>query len=180
MQKVYHFKVVRMVLLLFLAAPAFVAASIWLLADQPDKWGLWVICGAGILFFGGAIIVGIINVQHLVRNSEALILTPQGLTLFHAGKRRQTFIPWDQIIGFTKTYIRGNLFIAVHLRKPKREIDRERNRCYRTLMKLNKWCTGTPYHIAPDAIRCNSDELIATLARYFEQYGRPTSAPCEK
>lgn len=179
--KVYRFKIVRMVLLLLLGAPAFVAASVWLLVNQTDKWAVWGISGAGILFFGGVFVMGITNVPHLIRNNEALILTPHGLTLFHAGKRRKTFIAWDEITGFTETWIKGNLFIAVHLRKPRREIDRERSRWYRMLMNLNLRQTGTPYHIAPSTIHCNSGELIATLVDYLERYGRSApSAPGEK
>lgn len=173
MRKVYHFKVVRMVLLLFVCAPAFVAASVFLLADQPHNPVIWIISVAGILFFGGMLVVGIINVPHLIRNSEALILTPQGLTIHHAGKQRQNFIAWEEIVGFSESYIKNNHFIAIHLRDPDREIDRERNVFYRTMMNLNMGYTGTPYNISPDALRCKSDELISTLAQYLETYGLP-------
>lgn len=180
MRKVYHFKVVRMVLLLFVCAPAFVAASVFLLADQPHNPVIWVISVAGILFFGGMLVVGIINVPHLIRNSEALILTPQGLTIHHAGKQRQNFIAWEEIVGFSESYIKNNHFIAIHLRDPDREIDRERNVFYRTMMNLNTRYAGTPFNISPDTIRCNSDELIMTLVKYLEQYGQSAQDASDK
>lgn len=76
MRKAYHFKVVRMLLLL-VGAPVFVAASVFLLADRPHSPVVWIISGAGILFFGGALVVGVINAPRLIGNSEALILTPE-------------------------------------------------------------------------------------------------------
>lgn len=180
MRKAYHFKVVRMLLLLLVGAPVFVAASVFLLADRPHSPVVWIISGAGILFFGSALVVGVINAPRLIGNSEALILTPQGLTICHAGKRRQNFIAWKRIAGFSESRIQSNRFIAVHLHDPYLEIDRERNVFYRTMMNFNTRYAGTPYSISPNAIRCDSDELIATLVNYLEQYGQSAQDASDK
>lgn len=47
-------------------------------------------------------------------------------------------------------------------------------------MNFNTRYAGTPYSISPDAIRCDSDELIATLVNYLEQYGQSAQDASDK
>lgn len=181
MRKVYHYRVARQALLLLAVAPAFVALCVLLLAERSDNLFIWIVSLLGILFFGGAFLIGLIDIPRMVRNSEALILTPEALTIRQIGRPTQSVIRWTEIAGFSELYIKGQHFISPQLRSPEPHFARERNSLLRTLMKLNTRVAGSPYNIAPDSLRCDPDELIATLVGYLEKYGRTEAdAACKR
>lgn len=172
MRKVYRFRIVKNAFLLLVGAPSFVVACVWLLVQRSDHPLIWVISLAGILFFGGTFLLGLYALPHLACNSEALILTPEALTLRQIGRKRQTVIRWTEIAGFSEQYIKSSHFIILHLHTPAPHIARERNMFWRTLMKLNTQCAGSPYSLSPDSIHCKADELLRTLLHYLETYGQ--------
>ncbi|WP_418991274.1 STM3941 family protein [Alistipes sp.] len=175
MRKVYHYRVVRLALLLLVAAPAFVAVGIRLLVLRPDSVTIWLVSVPCILFFGGTFLLGLVNLPRMVRDSTALILTPEAMTLRHPGREEQTQIQWTEIVGFTERYIKGQHFVIPQLRTPAPRIAREHNPLWRSVMKLNTLYDGSPYSISTNSLRCDPDELVTTLVAYLEKYGSPAS-----
>lgn len=172
MRKIYHFRVVKFALLMLVAAPAIVAMSVLVVLHDPGKPIFWIIALLGVLFFGGCFLLGAVMLPRLIRNSEALILTPESLTIRQVGRTEPVILRWTEIAGFSEKYIKNNHFIAVHLHRTAPAIARERNCFRKMLMKLDTRYTGSPYNIGMSTIRCNADELLRTLVHYLETYGR--------
>lgn len=173
MRKVSRFRVVEVALPMLAGAPSVVAACMWILLQRPDHPPVWILSLAGIAFFGGTFLLGLYSLPQIIRDSEAVILTPQALILRQIGSRGQTAIRWTEIAGFSEQYIKSSHFIILHLRTPAPHIARERNPFRRTLMKLNTRYAGSPYSLSPNSIRCKDDELLRTLQHYLETYGQP-------
>lgn len=172
MRKVYHFRVIRMALLLLVAAPLFVAVGIRLVAEESGNLFFWILTILALLFFGGCFIMGLFMLPRLMRNSEALILTPRSLTIRQVQSAQEIVLPWTEITGFTEQYIKSEHFITVHLQQTAPVIARERNQLVKLIMKMNTWYTGSPYSIGTKTIRCKPDELIRSLVEHLETYGR--------
>lgn len=175
MRKIYHFRVVKFALLMLVAAPAFVAISVWLILKYPGSLFSWTVALLGVLFFGGCFLLGVVMLPRLIRNSEALILTPESLTIRQVGRTAEIVLRWTEIVGFSEKYIINNHFIAVNLHRTAAAIALERNCFRKMLMKLDTRCTGSPYNIGTPTIRCDADELVRTLVQYLEAYGRTDS-----
>lgn len=175
MRKIYHFRVVKFALLMLVAAPIFVAMSVWLIQKAPDSPSSWIIALLGVLFFGGCFLLGAVMLPRLMRNSEALVLTPESLTIRQIIRTAEIVLRWSEIAGFSEKYIKNNHFIAVHLHRTAPAIARERNCFRKMLMKLDTRYTGSPYNIGTPTIRCDADELVRTLVEYLEAYGRTDS-----
>lgn len=171
MRKVYHFRVVRIALLLLVAAPLFVAIGIGLIVKEPDNLFFWIIALLAVLFFGSCFIIGLMMLPRLMRNSEALVLTPRDLTIRQVRSAEAIVLRWAEIEGFSEQYIKSEHFITVHLRHAAPVIARERNRLVRLMLKINTWYTGSPYSIGTKTIRCKPDELIKTLVEHLETFG---------
>lgn len=172
MRKVYHFRVVQTALLLLIVSPAFVAMGGWLVMQKPGNPLYWLVALLALLFFGGGFVLGLFMLPRLMRNSEALILTPRSLTIRQVRSADQIVLPWTEIAGFSEKHISGQHFITVHLHRIAPAIARERSRLVKLLMKMNIYYTGSPYNIGTQNIRCRPDELLLTLVRHLETYGR--------
>lgn len=171
MRKVYHFKIFRTAALLLLCAPAFVTASFLLIRLRPGNLLMWITGCAGILFFGGCFIAGLYILRRLTQNSEALILTPERLTV-RQPNGRQYDLKWNEIQFFREIHLKGQAFIAVITSEPLKPAAQEHNRFRLWLMGLNRWLTGSAINISPDSIHCRQEELYETLCEYLEKYGR--------
>lgn len=171
MRTVYHFRILRTFVLLLLCSPAFVAAGIWIIRLRPDKPAIWIAGMAAVLFFGVSTIWGLFIVLRLAHNSEALILTPKGITirLLNGGIYN---LEWRDIRLFREVYIKQNRFLAVETHQPLLPAAQENNRLRLRVMKLDRRITGAMINIPADSIKAKYDELYATLWRYLEQYGR--------
>lgn len=171
MRKVYHFRVVQIALLLLVAAPLFVAIGIGLVVREPGNVFFWILTLLALLFFGGGFVLGLLMLPRLMRNSEALILTPRSLTIRQVRSAEEIVLPWTEITGFTEQYIKSEHFITVHLQQAAPVIARERNRLVKWMLMMNIRFTGSPYSIGTKTIRCKPDELVQTLVEYLETYG---------
>lgn len=175
MRKIYRFRVVKFALLMLVAAPAIVAMSVLVVLHDPGKPIFWIIALLGVLFFGGCFLLGAVMLPRLIRNSEALILTPESLTIQQVGRTEPVILRWTEIADFSERHIINIHFIAVLLYRTAPAIARERNCFRKMLMKLDTRYTGSPYNISTSTIRCDADELVRTLVQYLEAYGRTNS-----
>ena len=171
MKKIYRFKVLRMAALQLLCAPAFVAGGVLIIHLRPQNPIVWIIGSLGILFFGACFILGIGILRQLSRNSEALILTPEKITI-RQPNGKQYELKWSEIRFFHEIRLQGQSFIAVVTHETPKEVGRERNRFRLLMMKWNSRLTGSTINISPDSICCKRDELYKTLCGYLEKYGQ--------
>ena len=169
MRKVYHFKMLRTAAPILLGAPAFVAAG--LIRLHPDNLPVRIAGYAGILFFGGCFAAGLLVLRRLARNSEALTLTPEKLTVRQPNGREYA-LKWNEIRSFREADINGQPFIAVITSEPQKPAVQSHNRLRLWLRRLDERLTGSAINISPSSIHCRRDELYATLCEYLEKYGR--------
>ena len=99
MRKVYHFKMLRTAALILIGAPAFGAAGLLLIRLHPGNLPVRIVGYAGILFFGGCFAAGLLVLRRLARNSEALTLTPEKLTVRQPNGREYA-LKWNEIRSF--------------------------------------------------------------------------------
>ena len=171
MKRIYRFKVLRMAALLLLCAPAFVACGVLLIRLRPQNPLIWIIGCLGILFFGACFIYGLGILRQLSRNCEALILTPEKITI-RQPNGKQYDLKWSEIRGFNEIRLQSQSFIAVVTYEIPEEARQERNRFRMRLAKWNRSLTGSAINISPDLISCQRNELYKTLCRYLEKYGQ--------
>ena len=160
MRKVYHFKMLRTAALILIGAPAFGAAGLLLIRLHPGNLPVRIVGYAGILVL-----------RRLARNSEALTLTPEKLTVRQPNGREYA-LKWNEIRSFREADINGQPFIAVITSEPQKPAVQSHNRLRLWLRRLDERLTGSAINISPSSIHCRRDELYATLCEYLEKYGR--------
>ena len=96
----------RTAALILIGAPAFGAAGLLLIRLHPGNLPVRIVGYAGILFFGGCFAAGLLVLRRLARNSEALTLTPEKLTVRQPNGREYA-LKWNEIRSFREADING-------------------------------------------------------------------------
>ena len=181
MNRIYYYKTLRIMLITFLAAPAMVAASIYV-ASIPMGIMAKVTGYVGAAFFGLCFIIGLRNVLRGAFRREALVLTPASLTI-NTPLHDSYTLQWSDINGFERVDIAREHMLVIHLHDVQRFIEQNSGTAFgRILMKANTCCVGSPCSIALNNIDADEDEIMHILEQYLTRYSRkaaPEDGPAQ-
>lgn len=181
MNHVYYYKKLRIILITFIAAPAMIAASLYV-TSIPSGIMTKLIGYIGVAFFGLCFIIGLRNFLCGSFRREVLVLTPASLTI-NSPSQVCYKLPWSDINGFERVDIAREHMLVIHLHDVQRFIEQNSGTAFgRILMKANICCVGSPCSIALNNIDADEDEIMHILEQYLTRYSRkaaPEDGPAQ-
>jgi hypothetical protein len=165
----------RKLVLMLIAAAAFVASGIWFLlytssmlsAVSVSPSFIKLVGIVAIVFFG---ICCVFIARKLFDNRPGFIITETGLIDNSSGISAGE-IPWKDIRGITNTTIANKRFIMILLHNPEEYINRQTSILKRKAMEMNYKHYGSPVSISTSGLRCSFGELKQLLDGKFKEYG---------
>lgn len=181
MNHVYYYKKLRIILIIFIAAPAMIAASLYV-TSIPSGIMTKLIGYIGVAFFGLCFIIGLRNVLRGAFRREALVLTPASLTI-NTPLHDSYTLQWSDINGFERVDIAREHMLVINLYDVQRFIEQNSGTAFsRKLMKADTACVGSPCSIALNNIDTGDDDIESVLNQYMTKYGRmaaPKDGPAQ-
>jgi hypothetical protein len=172
----------KKVLLMILAACAFVAIGAWMFTldaatiqaqrrfNNPlivRAFGL-----ASVIFFG---LGGVYAIRKLFDTKPGLVFSRAGI-LDHSSAVSAGLLPWSEIIGAEVVQIQRQKLLVIKVTDPERYIERG-NGLRRALNRANHRMVGSPITISSSALRISFAELVALFNQYYEKFGTAAQAP---
>lgn len=171
MNRIYYYKTLRMILILFIAAPAMIAASIYVIFI-PIGIIAKVIGYIGAVFFSLCFIIGLRNFLRGEFGREALTLTPASLTINAMSKGNFT-VKWSDIADTLTTKIGNERMLVIQLYDPQAFIDQHGGSAIaRRIMEADMKCVGSPCSVVLSNIDTREDDIELIIKQYIRKYGR--------
>ncbi len=168
-------------LITFIAAPAMVAASIYV-TSIPMGIMAKVTGYVGTAFFGLCFIIGLYNFLRGAFRREALVLTPESLTINTPIHDSYTLL-WSDINGFERVDIAREHMLVINLHDAQRFIEKNSGTAFgRKLMRADTACVGSPCSISLNNIDTGEDDIESVLNQYMTKYGSkaaPENGPAQ-
>ncbi|SHJ25073.1 hypothetical protein SAMN04488096_1202 [Mesonia phycicola] len=155
----------KKIILLLLAAIAFVAGGIWI-ATNPERFipnifrvtnpEIIRICGiTGILFFGAA---GIYGIKKLFDKKVGLIIDSNGIT-DNSNASSIGLIEWNDISDIRTKQVMSTKFLLIDIVNPEKYIGKAKSGIQARLMKANMNMYETPISITSNTLKYAFGEL---------------------
>lgn len=114
-----------------------------------------------IVFFGLGIYV---SVRMFFQKTPTFEINWEGIR--YDLKKASSFIPWQDIEGFSETEIHKQQIILIHLVNPSDYISRESNPIKKKLLEFNYEHYKTPICILPSMYNISLNQLMANFEKY--------------
>ncbi|MDF1699324.1 MAG: hypothetical protein P1U56_25955 [Saprospiraceae bacterium] len=151
--------------LLILGAIGFVLCGAWMIkSDETDLFEK-IIGGISIIFFGGALHMGI---KKLFTNEDAIEFNNYNL-IIEPNSDKRIVIPWNKILGFDEVRIKGAKIITIKVSNPQEWINGERNSIKKKLMQFNNNNYKTPFNITSSGLNISHEKLFELLNKHHKE-----------
>jgi len=165
----------KKIILLLIAATAFVIGGIWIVSDPeifiPNIFGITnpeiIRIGGiiGVLFFGAAAIYGI---KKLFDKKVGLIIDSHGIT-DNSNASSIGLIEWNDISEIRTQQVMSTKFLLIDIVNPEKYIGKAKNRIQAKLMKGNMNMYGTPLSITSNTLKYDFGKLEQLVQTEFER-----------
>ncbi|MDC8004915.1 hypothetical protein POV27_12705 [Aureisphaera galaxeae] len=164
----------KKIVLLVIAAFAFVLAGLWLVLD-PERFAdqlfgstktVIIVGVVGILFFGGT---GIFVFRKLFDKKNGLVINFEGIT-DHSSGVSVGLIVWDDIVKIRRTAVMSTKFLLIHVKDPEKYIQKAGSKFKASVMRANMKTYGTPLSISSNTLQYDFDELEDLVYSQFSKY----------
>lgn len=146
----------------------FVIVGAWIALASPMSVTARVIGGAGIAFFGFALVVA---VRRLLAMPPGLTLTADGL-VDRGNALALGLVRWSDVEEVTECSFNGVRFLVLKVHDPEPYLARG-NAIQRMTHRANAKLVGSPVSIASTALSISFDELNQLVRRYHDRYRTP-------
>ena len=171
MNRIYYYKTLRMMLIIFIAAPVMIAASFYV-TTIPMGIMAKVIGYIGVAFFGLCFIVGLYNFLRGTFRREALTLTQASL-MVNTPSNGSFTLKWSDISNIDTTRIGNERMLVIRLYDPQTFIEQQGNNAIRRkLMEADTALVGSPCAVALNNIDAGDDDIEQIINKYVADYGR--------
>lgn len=171
MNRIYYYKTLRMTLILFIAAPAMIAASIYV-TSIPIGIIAKVIGYVGTAFFGICFIMGLRSYLRGTFRREVLVMTPSSLTV-NTPSNGSYILKWSDISDIGTARIGNERILVIQLHDPQSFIEQQGSSALaRRMMEADMACVGSPCSVALNNIDAGDDDIGLILCQYVVKYGR--------
>ena len=165
----------KKIILLLLAAIAFVAGGIWI-ATNPEKFipNIFRITNpeiiriggiVGVLFFGAA---GIYGIKKLFDKKVGLIIDSNGIT-DNSNASSIGLIEWKDISDIRTKQVMSTKFLLIDIVNPKKYIGKAKNGIQARLMKANMNMYETPLSITSNTLKYDFGELEKLIQTEYKR-----------
>jgi hypothetical protein len=161
------------IILMLLAALAFVAVGLWFVISPPaisnSFWGdptkIAIVGYASIIVFG---LCAFWLIRKIPDSKPALVIDDTGL-VDNSGFVSAGEISWSDIEGISVIEIQRQKLIMVHVKNPKLYIERQTSVFKRKSMELNNKMYGTPISITANGLKISFESLWTILTQRWQQ-----------
>ena len=165
----------KKIILLLLAAIAFVAGGIWI-ATNPERFipNIFRITNSeiiriggivGILFFGAA---GIYGIKKLFDKKVGLIIDSNGIT-DNSNASSIGLIEWNDISDIRTKQVMSTKFLLIDIVNPEKYIGKAKNGIQARLMKANMNMYETPLSITSNTLKYDFGELEKLIQTEYKR-----------
>lgn len=161
-------------ILLALAALAFVAIGVWMftLDTETIEDGrrlsnptlFYSLAIAAVLFFGAA---GTWAIRKLFDKTPGLILSDEGF-IDNSSGIAAGLIPWSEVASVAESQIQRQKFVSIHVHDPEKYIEKA-NTFKKAAHRANMKMVGTPINISAVSLKIKHKELLDLFQQYAAQ-----------
>lgn len=161
------------IVLMFLGALAFVAASIWFLTN-PEKFAkvffnldfaVYTIAILGISFFG---LIAVLLFKKIFNSKPGILINSAGIT-DNSSALSAGFIPWEDISAIESKRITNQKFIIIILKNPENYLEKIQNKFKQRAMQMNYKMSNSPINISANSLKISFDDLYEVLNKALSE-----------